>query len=259
MVLSVKIVIFFERENAMEIVINVIVAVMTATISIVTTWYFSNRKKLLISQKTLTIVKQNDDYNQLKITYGNKEVAELKHTSILIKNVGNKTIFKKDLIDNIIRIFVMKNEKIYDHFTSVSRDYINPSDEIIDASSIALSFELLQKNDHICLTILHESKGIPMIVADVNETKILFRDDYSSKKSGYYVLFLYGIFTLAISMMLAVNLPAKIMEQDWIGVIIISILTVIFLFIVIWGIRKYIEDFRTLIREERNFRKGGGV
>lgn len=239
------------------IIIAIVSAVVSAIIAWLITWYFSNRKRLIISQKTVSIIKSNNDYKRLKVMYDDHAISELKYTSVVIRNKGNKAITKDVLIGKNLTINLGINERIFEcNINGVSKNYIMPVVLKKEISSVSLSFELLQKNDEIRLILLHESKDIPNINAEAIETKVLIRDDHLSRIRSYYFLFAFGLFMLSLPIYSASQIPQMIKTDNINGIIIYTCLSIIFSITFIWGSRGYLKDFRVLKKKRKEYKEG---
>lgn len=121
------------------------------------------KKKLSItSNSTILVSKDLSNYNGLQISYNNEEIKTLTNTSITIRNIGNDVIEDNDITpsDPIIisttNKFLSTNGEEYK--VTSSNKKVSTSVQKIDDSKLQLSFDFLNPNNELSITLLHNGK-----------------------------------------------------------------------------------------------------
>ena len=167
-----------------EIWINILVATIAIVIPIIL-YYISQRKKklscLFLPFFSLVDVR-NEVKDKIKIYYNDELVENLSMRKVKIKNSGNLSIRKKDIVKPLE--FVFEN-----HVKIMDYSITEPKEEGIeielehkaDKNSIQCSFDLLNKGDEFTLEFVYlgENKKSPDVISRIDGIKRIDIEDYT--------------------------------------------------------------------------------
>ncbi len=189
--------------TTVAVLITVGVAILTALITWLITWYYTGRKKLSVLISTTNVIKNNDKYKHLKISYNESIINELNHTKITIKNIGNKDIIESDILTRLI-VNIPKDFSIYEYsIEDITKEGLLPKAEILNNNELQISFNYLENKDGFTVILLHDYIVSPKFTGKINNCKISF-DKIKTKKEKFkntvlIVGLIYSIFFVVFS------------------------------------------------------------
>lgn len=151
------------------------------------------KKKLLITSNSTILVSEDlSNYNGLQISYNNEEVKTLTSTSITIRNIGNDVIEISDITPSDPIVITTTNKFLSingeEYKVTSSNKKITTSLQKIDDSKLQLSFDFLNPQNELSITLLHNGNIFvngDLKNGDVN--KVSNNDNYVPVHKNIYV------------------------------------------------------------------------
>ena len=147
-------------------------------------FYFKGKrkKKLIYNTESTVLISENlSSYENLRISYNDKEITTLNSTTIKIKNIGNDIIEPNDFVPSTPIIIKVNGSFLLQDPTKYKiqrKNYKNiVSLEKKKENEIKVNFDFLKPKDEIQITVLHT--GEVSISGDLKQGTV---KNYSSKK-----------------------------------------------------------------------------
>ena len=164
--------------------INILLATLAVIVPIIILFISQRKKKLTcIFYPLLSLVDvRNEVKDKIKIYYNDELIENLSMGKVNVKNSGNLSILKEDIIKPLEFIFGVQTKIMDFSITALKEEGIEIElKHNADKNSIQCSFDLLNKDDEFTLEYVYfgDNKKVPEVVSRIDGIKRVYVEDYT--------------------------------------------------------------------------------
>jgi|GEM_PF-6100948 len=187
----------------MDIWITLLITIVSLVVGSVITFFvarhYAERRALSINYETIEIIKENHEYKKLNIKYGKDVISELYRSDFVVKNVGNKSILKNEIIDPII-VELPEDTNIFDiEYKSASHKSIKPHIAQERNTRIRIEFAFLEKSDRFEFVLIHNAPRRIGVQGRVSDCEIKINDSFQKQLWSHWIAgIIMGVLPLVV-------------------------------------------------------------
>jgi len=190
--------------------INILLATLAVIVPIIVLLISQRKKKLTcIFHPFFSLVDvRNEVKDKIKIYYNDEIIENLSMRKVNIKNSGNLSIRKEDIIKPLEFVFDRQTKIMDFSITDLKEEEIEIElKHNADKNSIQCSFDLLNKDDEFTLEFVYfgGTKKVPKIVSRIDGIKRVFVEDYTINEAKERRLHLIGNLYIILGLAMGIS------------------------------------------------------